>query len=302
VTIRCVNQRLTRTFSAAAASAVLAVGVVSVQELPASATTIQNPPRPDHVIVVVMENKNFDAIIGRPDEAPYLNSLAAQGAVFTNSFAVTHPSQPNYVALFSGSTQGLTTDDCPKTFVGVPNLGSDLIAAGQSFVGYSEGLASTGDTECGSDLSLGYVRKHNPWVDFTNVPASSNRTFSEFPSDYTQLPSVSFVIPNLCNDMHYCARDTGDAWLHDHLGGYAQWATTHNSLLVVTWDEDGTIAFGLGGDNNKVPTIFYGAHVAPGMYGERIDHYRVLRTIEDMYGLPYEGASANTTAIADVWN
>jgi phospholipase C len=302
VTSHRVGRRAARSLPIFAASALLAVFLFSAQGLPASAITVQSPPRPDHVIVVVMENKNFDAIIGRPDEAPYLNGLAAQGAVFTNSFAVTHPSQPNYVALFSGSTQGLTNDDCPQTFVGVPNLGSALIAAGHSFAGYSEGLASAGDTECGSDLSLGYVRKHNPWVNFTNVPSSSNRTFTEFPTDYAQLPSVSFVIPDLCNDMHYCSRDTGDTWLRDRLGAYAQWATTHNSLLIVTWDEDGTVAFGLGGDGNRVPTIFYGAHVAPGAYSERIDHYRVLRTIEDMYNLPYEGASANTAAITDVWN
>ncbi|HEV2376094.1 MAG TPA: alkaline phosphatase family protein, partial [Streptosporangiaceae bacterium] len=70
-------------------------------------------PRFDHLVVVVMENKNYSDIIGRPDEAPYINSLATGGALFSNSFAVTHPSQPNYLALFSGSTQGVTSDDCP---------------------------------------------------------------------------------------------------------------------------------------------------------------------------------------------
>jgi hypothetical protein len=102
--------------------------------------------------------------------------------------------------------------------------------------------------------------------------------------------------------MHYRSRDTGGSWVRSHLDSYARWATTHNSLLIVTWDEDGTIAFGLGGDGNKVPTILYGAHVQPGQYAEHIDHYRVLHTIEDMYGLPHNGASANTTAITDMWN
>lgn len=258
-------------------------------------------PSPDHVVIVVMENKNYDSIIGRPDEAPYLNDLATRGAVFSSSYAVTHPSQPNYIALFSGSTQGVDSDDCPQTFTGVPNLGSDLIAAGRTFAGYSEDLSADGDTGCGSDLSLGYVRKHAPWVDFTNVPASSNRTFAHFPSDYSQLPTVSFVIPNLCDDMHYCSRDTGDAWIRDHLDAYAQWAATHNSLLVVTFDEDGSV-LGLGGDGNKIPTLVYGAHVTPGTYGEHVDHYRMLRTLEDMYGLPHEGQSAGTTPITDVWN
>jgi len=255
----------------------------------------------DHVVIVVMENKNYSDIIGRPDEAPYLNSLASGGAVFSNSFAVAHPSQPNYLALFSGSTQGVTGDDCPHNFSGVPNLGAELIGAGLRFAGYSESMPSAGYTGCGSYLSLGYVRTHNPWSDFSNVPAASNRTFTSFPANFSLLPTVSFVIPNLCNDMHYCSRDTGDSWIRQHLGGYASWARSHNSLLIVTWDEDGSI-FGLGGDGNKVATIFYGAHVRPGVYGERTGHYGVLRTVEDMYGLPHAGASATASPITDVWN
>lgn len=283
------------------AAAVTAIAPVSAATGTAPAAAAASVPRPDHVVIVMMENKNYDAIIGRPDEAPYLNDLASRGAVFSNSYAVAHPSQPNYIALFSGSTQGVDSDDCPQSFTGVPNLGADLIAAGGGFAGYSESMSADGDTGCGSDFSLGYVRKHNPWVDFGNVPAASNRTFAAFPSDYSQLPSVSFVIPNLCHDMHYCSRDTGDAWIRDHLGAYAQWAAGHNSLLLVTWDEDGSI-LGLGGDGNKIPTILYGAHVAPGVYAEHVDHYRVLRTIEDMFGLPHEGQSAGTTPITDVWN
>jgi len=161
-------------------------------------------------------------------------------------------------------------------------------------------MPSAGYTGCGSYLSLGYVRTHNPWVDFTNVPAARNLTFASFPASYSRLPTVSFVIPNLCNDMHYCARDTGDAWIQRHLGSYASWARSHNSLLIVTWDEDGS-TLGLGGDNNRVPTIFYGAHVRPGTYTEHTSHYGVLRTVEDMYGLPHAGASASASPITDVW-
>jgi acid phosphatase len=258
-------------------------------------------PRFDHVVIVVMENKNYSDIIGRPDEAPYLNSLAAGGAVFSNSFAAAHPSQPNYLALFSGSTQGVTSDNCPQRFASVPNLGAELIGARLSFAGYSESMPSAGYTGCGSYFSLGYVRTHNPWVDFSNVPAAGNLTFASFPANYSLLPTVSFVIPNLCHDMHYCSRDTGDGWIQHNLGGYASRARSHNSLLIITWDEDGSI-LGLGGDNNKVPTIFYGAHVRPGIYGERTGHDGVLRTVEDMYGPPHAGATATASPITDVWN
>ena len=263
----------------------------------ASAATV---PRFDHVVIVVMENKNYGDIIGRPDEAPYLNSLAAGGAIFSSSFAVAHPSQPDYLALFSGSTQRVTSDNCPQNFKNVPNLGAELIGSGRSFAGYSESMPLAGYLGCGSYLSLGYVRPHNPWADFSNVPAASNLTFASFPRRYSQLPTVSFVVPNLCDDMPYCSRDTGDSWIRRHLGGYAQWAQSHNSLLIVTFDEDASI-LGFGGDNNRTPTIFYGAHVRPGTYGEHTSHYGILRTVEDMYGLPHAGASANAATITDVW-
>jgi hypothetical protein len=292
-----INRVMSRIPIMIAAAASLTAGLVLVS---GSASAVAAVPRFGHVVIVVMENKNYGDIIGRPDEAPYLNSLAAGGATFSNSYALTHPSQPNYLALFSGSTQGVTSDDCPKNFKNVPNLGAELIASGRSFAGYAESMRLAGYTGCGTYLSLGYVRAHNPWVDFSNVPAASNPTFASFPRDYSQLPTVSFVVPNLCHDMHYCSRDTGDSWVKHNLGGYAQWAKGHNSLLIVTFDEDATI-LGLGGDNNRIPTIFYGAHVRPGSYTEHTTHYGVLRTVEDMYGLPHAGASATAAPITDVW-
>ncbi len=282
-----------------AAAAGLAAAALLLPAATASAAGTVH--RFDHVVIVIMENKNYNAIIGRPDEAPYINSLASGGAVFSNSYAVSHPSQPNYLALFSGSTQGVTNDNCPKNFKNVPNLGAELIGARLSFAGYSESMPSAGYKGCGQSLSLGYVRSHNPWVDFSNVPTASNLTFASFPKDYGRLPTVSFVVPNLCHDMHYCSRDTGDSWIRNNLGGYAQWARGHNSLLIVTWDEDGSI-LGLFGDHNKIPTIFYGAHVRPGTYSEHTTHYGILRTIEAMYGLPHAGASASAAPITDVWN
>lgn len=62
-------------------------------------------PQPAHTVVVVMENHSYADIIGNP-ATPFINALARQGALFTRSFAITHPSEPNYLALFSGSTQG----------------------------------------------------------------------------------------------------------------------------------------------------------------------------------------------------
>ncbi|MFE9426969.1 alkaline phosphatase family protein [Kitasatospora sp. NPDC006697] len=259
---------------------------------PAAATATSGVPRPDHVVVVMFENTSESSIIGN-SQAPYFNQLATTGADFTNSYAIEHPSEPNYLDLFSGSNQGVTNDSCPHTFA-ADNEGAELIAKGLSFTGYAEDLPSAGSTVC---TSGDYARKHNPWVNFSNVPAADNQPFSAFPTDYTQLPTVSWVVPNLCNDMHDCSIATGDSWLKSNLDAYVQWAKTHNSLLITTFDEDDSTT-----SANQIATIFDGQPVKAGSYGERIDHFSVLRTIEDMYGLPHAGAAASATPITDAWS
>ena len=247
--------------------------------------------RPDHVLVVVFENKAFGHEVGS-SQAPYLNNLLNGSAVFTRSYAITHPSQPNYLALFSGSTQGVTSDRCLSRWHDRPNLGAQLIEAGHTFTGYSEGLPRAGYRGCYSGR---YAAKHNPWVNFDNVPDASNQPYTAFPSDYAKLPTVSFVVPDLCNDMHDCGTAAGDAWAAKNLEPYRQWAAGHNSLLVITYDEDD------GGSANQILTLVTGAGVRPGRYSERIDHYGVLRMIEDLYGLPGIGKAATAKPVTDIW-
>ncbi|GIG55984.1 hypothetical protein Lfu02_03560 [Longispora fulva] len=279
--------------SAVAALATVGAGVAMAAQPPTgTAAAVAAVPRPDHVVIVVFENTDYADIIGNPS-APYFNSLAGQGASFTQSFGVTHPSQGNYVAMFSGSQQGVTDDTCPRNLGNVANLGSQLIGAGFTFKGYSESMPSDGYTGCSSG---NYARKHNPWVDFSNVPAASNVRFSAFPTDYTTLPTVSYVVPDMCNDIHDCPIQTGDTWLRDNLDGYAQWAKTHNSLLITTFDEDNFSSV------NQIATIMVGQKVVPGAYSEQINHYNVLRTLEDAYGLSALGNAASATPITDIWS
>jgi phosphatidylinositol-3-phosphatase len=246
---------------------------------------------PAHTVIVMMENLSYGQVIGDPS-APFLNRLAKRGALFTNSHAITHPSEPNYLALFSGSTHGVTADNCPLRFTG-PNLAAELIAAGDTFAGYAEDLPATGSTVCVAGL---YARKHVPWVNFTTVPASASKPWAAFPAgNFAALPTVSFVIPNLCHDMHNCPVAAGDTWLRANIGPYVSWAMSHHSLLIVDWDEND------GSPGNQIPTIFAGQMVRPGRYGQAVTHYSVLRTIEHLYHLAPLGQASRTDPITNVW-
>ena len=276
----------------------------------------------DHVVIVVEENKDYEQIIGNKN-ASYINDvLRKEGASLTKCFAEEHHSEGNYFWLFSGSNQHVGfTDKIPSRDLTTGNLGEELIHAGRSFKGYSEGLPEIGSPAAEEGL---YARKHVPWVSFSNVPHgktvddSSNLRFpQDFPSDYNALPTVSFVIPNLVNDMHNgsipSAIGTGDRWLREHIDGYYRWAKQHNSLLILTFDENSQFSFSGGltdpGDNdpkkaNHIVTIFAEAHIKPGEYVEEkgVTHVNVLRTLEAMYKLSRSGSqqfNALKAGIAD---
>jgi len=261
-------------------------------------------PVPDHVVVLILENKGYSQIIGT-EAAPHINAWAKDSltALFTRSYAIQHPSQPNYIALFSGSNQGVNDNYIPKNIpFKTPNLARQLLDAGKTFATYSEDLPGVGyDGEvCGA-----YARKHNPvanWMgaDTSQVPPETNRPFSDFPTeDFTSLPTISFVVPNQDNDMHNGTDPDrimrGDQWSYDRLAPYRQWAMTHNSLFVLTFDEDGHH------DGNRIVTLFTGAMIKKGQYSQHITHYTLLRTLEDLYGLPYAGHADTATTIGNCW-
>ena len=255
----------------------------------AAPAVAQPLPRPDHIVIVVEENKSFAQIIGNPD-APYINALVRRGALFTLSYGVTHPSQPNYLALFSGSTRGIASNACPLELGGA-NLASALLEKGLSFVSYAESMPQAGFEGC---VYGAYQRKHNPVANWKEL-AALNQPFSTFPQDFEKLPTVALVVPDQRNDMHDGSVAQGDAWLAKNIEPYAHWAMTHNSLLIVTWDEDD------GSADNRVATLFAGPMVKHGNSAQRINHYNILRTIEEIFGLPYLGESAQAEPVGGVW-
>lgn len=250
-------------------------------------------PRPDHIVMVIEENHGYSQIMDKRNRASYIHALAKRGVLFTESHGVTHPSLPNYLALFSGSAQGVTNDACQHSFKN-DNLASSLLDSGLSFATYSESMPAIGYLGCSSG---DYQRKHNPAVNWqgTRLPAEINRRFTDFPQDFSKLPTVSLVVPDQENDMHDGSFETADAWLKTHLDPYVEWAFKHNSLLILTWDEDDFRR------ENHIVTILVGPMVKAGTNAQRIDHYSVLRTLLDFYGLPAIGASRDAETIKDVW-
>ncbi len=294
--------------------AILSVGSI----VPSSARTSHRKsvslPKYDHIVIVIEENKGYPQVIGNKD-APFINDvLVKEGANLTQMFADEHNSEGNYMWIFSGSNQGVGYSDVIPTRENNPNypfksanLGEELIKAGYTFKGYSESLPEIGDTVSSTGE---YARKHVPWISFANVPdgkteeTSSNLQFKQFPRDFNRLPTVSIVIPNLIDDMHsgkpsLRVKD-GDEWLRQNLDGYYQWAKTHNSLLIITFDENNDAIHYKGLTNpaskqhdirNRIPTIIAGAHIKHGNYPEAlgVTHVNLLRTIEAIYNLPKAG-------------
>jgi phosphatidylinositol-3-phosphatase len=251
-------------------------------------------PRPDHVVVVIEENRGYEQIMDKLNINSYIQALAMRGVVFTQSYGVTHPSQPNYLALFSGVTHGITNNACPNSFDS-DNLATRLLDKGLSFASFAEALPNVGDVTC---ISGAYHRKHNPVSNWqgTRVAAELNKRFADFPQDFSKLPTISFVIPDQDNDMHDGSFEAADDWLKTRIAPYADWAMEHNSLLILTWDEDNYQA------DNHIVTILVGPMVKTGKSAQRINHYSVLRTLLDFYDLPALGASHDAEAITGVWS
>jgi acid phosphatase len=240
------------------------------------------------VVVVVEENHAFDQIIGSPS-APFLNQLAGQGVLLTAYHAVSHPSLPNYLAMTSGDTHGITSD-CTGCTVTGPNLASQLEAAGVSWKAYMQDLPAP----C-SDVaqSGGYAKKHDPFMYFDTIRRAPRQCakvvgFSQLDTDLaaSRLPRFAFVVPDQEHDMHNGPVSVADDWLRDFYGRLAASASWQaGTRLVVTFDE-GT------NRDNRVATVVAGPGVRPGVDTTTSTHYALLRSIEALFGLPYLGHAA----------
>jgi hypothetical protein len=248
------------------------------------------------VAVVVMENEEGTNIIGS-SEAPYINKLAKEGAVATNFYAVMHPSLPNYLAMIGGSNFGVTSDctDCSATG---PNLGTQLSAAGISWKAYAEDYPGNCSSEASDD---NYAKRHVPFLYFPSITQNAALCahvvgFDQLDVDMKSgnLPSFTWITPNLCDDMHNCGVAAGDKFM-SQLAPPLLDALGSRGILVVTWDEGQTNAACCGDPGGGHTTLIM---VGPGVKagattGVAYDHYSVLRFFESRFGLAPLGKAAD---------
>jgi phosphatidylinositol-3-phosphatase len=266
----------------------------------AAAAAQPTVPSFTHVVLVVFENKERTDILGNPG-APTFAALARRYASLSNYDAVAHPSLPNYLALFSGSTGGIRSD-CTACTVHVRSLADTLTNAGRSWKVYAEDLPSSGFTGAYSGR---YAKKHNPAVYFDSVlahPTWLRRvvSFTQLGIDLRRgdLPAFSLVVPDLCHDMHDCSIATGDQWLRREIVPLLSSPALRGGAIFVTFDE-GTSDRGGGGN---VETLVLGSLVGQGAVDRSpADHYSLLRTIEQAWNLPLLGASAHAAPITGIW-
>ncbi|TMK60717.1 MAG: acid phosphatase [Actinobacteria bacterium] len=250
-----------------------------------------------HVVVIVFENKEQNAVLGSRD-APTFNAMAKRYASLTRYYGVAHPSLPNYLALVSGSTQGITSD-CTDCMVSARNLADTLARARKTWKVYAEGLPSPGFTGA---FSGGYAKKHNPFVYFKDVVASRARLARVVPLPQLRedlkgdaLPDFAFVVPNQCHSMHDCAVSVGDAWLRTALPPLLK---LPDSVVFVVFDEGSSNTRGGG----HVAALALGTAVQPAARSTAVtSHYGLLRTIESAWGLSLLGRSARATPITGIW-
>jgi len=252
-----------------------------------------------HVIWIWMENRTYSAVLGNGSEAPRLSAYAGKCGVATQSYAITHPSLPNYLAATSGSTGGVTTDcgpaQCPQKR---NSLFGQILRAGKGWHSYVESMPHNCDLSSGGR----YAAKHNPAVYFTPVRSAcksrdvpmggSGGTFANALAQRT-LPAFSFVTPDMCHDGHDCSTSAADSWLGTWLSRITSSATYHagHTVVFVTWDE------GVG-SNQRIATVVIAPTVPRGTRASaHFTHYSLLRTTEELLGLPRLGAAAQARSM-----
>jgi phosphatidylinositol-3-phosphatase len=268
-------------------------------------------PSFEHIIIVIFENEDFVTTIGNSD-MPFFNQLAEENTLLTGYYAVRHPSLPNYIALIGGDTFGID-QDCNDCFVDAPSLPDLIEASGRSWKTYQEDMPQP----CYLGDAYPYAQKHNPFVYFDSVRLDQERCersvvpLTELNADIRAgtLPDFVFITPNLCNDAHDCELSVADQWL-ENLFATIMPALEENDqpyLVVLTFDEGIRKRFSFGlqkKTGGQVPVILISPAMKKAFRDDtHYNHYSLLKTIAESWGLPYLGHAAdeNDVLITAPW-
>jgi hypothetical protein len=257
-------------------------------------TAAAPPAGYDHVVWIVMENHAYSQIVGSPS-APYLNRLARSCGLATHFSAETHPSLPNYIAMTSGSPQGIGDDAGPSAHrLPAASIFSQLGPGGW------RALQESMPSACALDNAGRYAVRHNPAAYYTNLRGACLTNDVPLTGTPNLAARFTFVTPNVCHDMHDCSVATGDAWLKGFLPkvlASPQYRAGRTAVFV-TWDEDDHSSA------NHVATLVLAPSVKPGTKaGAAYDHYSLLRTTEQLLGLErFLGHAAKATGMRPAFN
>jgi len=260
----------------------IALSIMGLTQLRTPVAQAAGAPAFAHIFTIVMENHNYNEVIGNTAQAPYENSLLSQYGLATNYSAVSHPSLPNYLALVGGSTFGISTD-CTDSFVASPSIVNQIEASGRTWKSYQESMPAP----CFVGDSYPYMHKHNPFLYFNDirtnpVECQKDVPFTQLAPDLTSVsttPNYAFITPNMCNDTHDCPIQSGDQWLAQTIPMILRSPafTQQNSVLFLTYDEDDNGA-------NQVPTMVIAntTNNVPAGFRSVVayTHYSLLKTIE----------------------
>jgi len=261
---------------------------VELELTPTCGATIAPPARYDHVVWVWMENHSFSQVMGQAD-SPYVNSLAAECTTASNYQQVGKPSLPNYIGATSGDTWGIADDAGPDTHVlTADNIFRQVRAAGGTAVSYQEAMPSP----CATESSGTYAVKHNPAAYYQGADDRAACQRDNLPLDQFRpddLPTFAFVTPDLCNDTHDCPVSTGDQWLSNFLPSvlFSNTYRQGRTAVFLVWDEDSPMPF----------VAITQTSPAGGVITDPVNHYSLLRTTEEMLGLPLLANAASAPSM-----
>src|SRR4051794_29765732 len=257
--------------------------------------TAKSPPsRYDHVVWIVMENHPYSQIIGS-SAAPYINTLAAQCGLASKYSGVSHPSLPNYIAMTSGDTQGISDDGGPSAHpLKIPSIFS------QAGTGGWRALEESMPSNCDLGSTRTYAVKHNPAAYYTNIRTACAKQDVPLGSTLDLSARFTFVTPNRCHDMHDCSVQTGDTWLHGFLPKVfsSRAYRAGRTAVFLTWDEDDDSS------GNHIATLVVAPSVVPATKSSTaFTHYSLLRTTEELLRLsPRLGKAASATSMRSAFN